>query len=746
MKKISKIGLLGVILITIVASSLEARKGRNRRQSYSEPQEDYSTTYNVSNGNLVDRYLSQKLKVEDLAKFNYTLRFEKVKEHFNQYFSDKIAPVFKELLAAFSRSRYPHAIMLAPAGSGKSFLIDPVTAVFSYGLVPDNVTQHIGKKNPKFEVLQKEFIGKMNVVLINTELLALNPAGEDEPFSREETRMQLILSGLFDAARKEFHRKNGQGERIGRRTLFILDEVATFPPLVQDALKKQLDNTGFQNPNDAFRSQLDAGFSVLAMTTLDEYKKMVRGDSAVQRRYKTITLQEFTEGEALSLLIDEAHRLQQTYRMEVDVEALSFIIRMRHLLDFPPVAMPASVLTALDDLFLSFLDSEEPKERITLKDAQEFVIKRAGLTDVWLEGPNGEPPFHNLAERVKKKAIGQDAVVDAIADIYKAWARLGFGVEAPVVIVGGPSESGKNTVTKAFSEELFSHTSKDLHFSIGGIGGFGIEALIEGPPLGNHSDQELPLILKRMEGGQSSGILVFDEGRDAPSVELTKLKVFIEDQEIRPRGRDARPRPLRYPIMILGQWGEEFFQGKTEAQARKAYERLSQNEIDQFFLKPSGSGNTGAISYALLQRAKKTGGVFLLAPVPKNDYAKIVEIQFAKIKENLRVGNNIEIEAGENFYEFVAKYAVKSKNGPRALESLVKDFSVTAISKAMDQGLPSRDLKLKVSATAGRVTLVNLESGKQYTWAPQELSRAKSPCVAVLENLEESLASVSIGQ
>lgn len=698
----------------------------------------------------VERFLIEQLEIKDPSRFSLSdemrNRLAKMPQasraRIVELFSQNSAKALGAIFAALGRTEYNNVLATGPAGSGKTFLLDQITLLFSEGIYPDSLKPLLGihGDSSRFQANRDAFLGHTDVVLVNLELLAQDNTKKGQAANKEETRMQRVLGELFDAAKREFNRTDAGGRRIGRRTLFVFDEVATLPKLVQEALKKILDPTGFHDPNDPAASAKDPGYAVLAMTTPDEARQMINGDAAVERRYVRVELAEPAEAEAFRIVRAKTD-LEWTplYGFQVSDEAIRFLIRMRKFLDTPPLAMPGSVLKGMNDLILAQLPNPSADGEITLKDAQRFLMEKAGLSEIWFEGPNGEPPFHDFADQVKKLVAGHDEVIEKIAARLKAWARLGFGGDVPVFFLGGVSGSGKDTLIKAINQTLFGHDGRHLIFSLGGKRGHAIDALFEGPPLGNHVGNKPPLVVEAMKNGKSTGLLVLNEGKDALTEELDRLKVLIERGTIRPQGEDPREIPLRYPIFILGQWGEELFEGKTDDEVREILGGLSQAQIEQAFLAGKNAElGIGGVSRAMLDRAKKTGGVFLFGPVPTALFPKIVRIALGKVVERIKVSNNMDVSVSDAIVDFVAKVAAETGAGPRALEAVLSDFTETAISEAQDQGLPLRDAAVAVDFEPGAPHRIVVKSGgREWKLEAHRLLRTKiSGCELKLLGLD----------
>ncbi len=734
--------ILLVISVFTMNSAAFARNDRDRHSSVPHASDAGLTE--------VELFLKNDLGIEELSEYALLHEFKARAAEINpqeiektildlgqRAFSTTSAKTIGQIFRALGRTEYSNAIVLGEAGVGKSFLIQQLVALYSLGILPEFLKPEVGD-GKSFQILREAFLGKTDIYLVNLDLLSKDHTKPGQPWATEEVRMRTNITALFNAAKREFKKKDSAGNGIGRRSIFIIDEAATLPDLVQVTLKKILDQTGFKNPNDPILSTKDSGFNVIALTTPNEYREMVKGDSAVERRYSKVLIQEVSEAEALQIVKNKSVEWSDLYGLKIEDEAIKTIIRMRRLLQSPPLAMPDSVLKATNDLFL-WRDKTHAAStgQISAQDARVYLIESLGLTESWFEGPNGEPPFFDLAEKVKKRLVMHDEpelnhTDDSIIFRIQTWGRLGFGRDVPVFFVGGPTASGKDTLFEAINYVLFGNSGKHLMFSLATTEGFGINAIIEGPPLGNHSDGSHPLLVQQLESGRGRGMIAFNEGKDAASEELEKLKVFIEAGEITPRGRDSRVRPLHFPIFVMGQWGEEAFQNedgslKSDEEIKEIVAKMTQAQIEAYFL-DGGKPGKGKVSRALLDRAKSTGGVYIKTPVAKKDLPRIVEMKKQIIVENLQLGSNIVLKLDANVLELIAKQVEMAGEGPRGLKATAVDFTEGALNEAINQGMPMRDQQVTIKVdekSKGQFLVVTNQEGKKWKVAVSKIRRIK---------------------
>ena len=140
---------------------------------------------------------------------------------------------------------------------------------------------------------------------------------------------------------------------------------------------------------------------------------------------------------------------------------------MKSILNWPPQAAPGSVIQALHDLVgWKMQHISDDNDTIKLRDAQQFLKGRLGLTDIWFEGPNGEPPFFKFYERVQQYVIGNEHILRPMCATIAAWVRNGG--ELPVFFLGGETGSGKDTIFAALNMVMFGHDGAEMMFIVTG--------------------------------------------------------------------------------------------------------------------------------------------------------------------------------------------------------------------------------------------------------------------------------------
>jgi hypothetical protein len=261
---------------------------------------------------------------------------------------------------------------------------------------------------------------------------------------------------------------------------------------------------------------------------------------------------------------------------------------------------------------------------------------------------------------------------------------------------------------------MFGNEGRHLNFNLAGANGHGLRAIFEG---GTTRDGEAPLLVTAMEDGPSpNGIIGLNEAKDLASSEFARLKLILEEGVIRPKGKDLRERPLGInAFFIMGQYGEELFSGKTEEEIDAIMAGMTKKKMIEILQRGSADGRTGAMPYALIQRAVASGDLIMLRPVPQKQYSKIVGGKTAEIVRNMKNTNDIDLRVEASLLEFAGSLA-KNNQGTRALDSIIKSLTETAVSEAFDLGLPMRGLSVRLSYAANeRAVVVEAMQGDKAT-------------------------------
>ena len=352
-------------------------------------------------------------------------------------------------------------------------------------------------------------VGKTAVV----EGLAQRIAAGDVPDTIADKRvMTLDLSGMVAGSkyRGEFEEriKKVIAEVVeAKDVLLFIDEIHTI--IGAGGAEGALDASNILKPSLA-RGELQ----LIGATTINEYRKYIEKDSALERRFQPVTVDEPSEEESIAILKGLRSRYEEHHRVEITDDALEAAVKLssRYINDrfLPDKAIDlideaASKVrlsnytkpSKIKDYEAQIDDLEEEKEsairdeayekagdikkkqeklkekiRLTLekwekeKETRKLVVGENEVADVvagWTKIPvkklaqEESERLKNLEGILHERVVGQEEAVTAVS---KAIRRGRIGLKDPKRPIGsflflGPTGVGKTELSKALAEAMF---------------------------------------------------------------------------------------------------------------------------------------------------------------------------------------------------------------------------------------------------------------------------------------------------
>ncbi|MCR5746675.1 MAG: ATP-dependent Clp protease ATP-binding subunit [Lachnospiraceae bacterium] len=275
-------------------------------------------------------------------------------------------------------------------------------------------------------------VGKTAIV----EGLALQIAQGNVPAVMENKRLVSIdLSAMVAGSkyRGEFE------ERIKR----VIAEVVSAGNIILfvDELHTLIGAGGAEGAMDAsniLKPSLARGeLQMIGATTIDEYRKYIEKDAALERRFQPITVEEPNEDEAISILMGIKQKYEEHHGVTITPEAIMAAVKMseRYINDrFLPdkaidVMDEAASKKRIGDMGNGSGEEKLEAEIKLLAEAKENAIKNSEFVkagEIYRDQQKKENRLLRMRERnrLKKKENRLSVTENDIADVVSMWTKI----------------------------------------------------------------------------------------------------------------------------------------------------------------------------------------------------------------------------------------------------------------------------------------------------------------------------------
>ncbi|MCA0457591.1 MAG: ATP-dependent Clp protease ATP-binding subunit [Chloroflexi bacterium] len=325
--------------------------------------------------------------------------------------------------------------------------------------------------------------------------------------------------------------------------IMFIDEIHTIVG-AGDTIDSNLDAANILKPALA-RGDL----MCIGATTHEEYRRAIAADPALDRRFRTIDIEEPSQADTKLILEGQKAKLEEHHGVIINAETLEAAINLS-VRFLPDRRLPDKALDLLDEACTRvIIRTMSPDENDSGIPEVEVENVAAVLSD-WTGIPVTELTkdekrrLVGLELALGQRVIGQDSAVQTVAEAIKT-ARAGLGnPQRPigVFLFVGPSGVGKTELARALASFLFGSDDAMLRLDMSEFHDSHTVARLIGAPPGYKDTQRGGQLTDGLRRRPYSVVLLDEVEKAAPEVFDVFLQVFDEGRLSDAHGRhvDAR--------------------------------------------------------------------------------------------------------------------------------------------------------------------------------------------------------------
>ncbi len=500
---------------------------------------------------------------------------------------------------------------------------------------------------------------------------------------------------------------------------------------------------------------------VIGATTMDEYRKHIEKDAALERRFQTVEVVEPSEEESIEILKGLRKRYESFHKVTISDKAIVAAVKLstRYI---PDRNLPDKAIDLVDEacskLKIKSFDLPEEikelekeiktleaeKEKLISKDmieeASEVKKKQASkkykyevmLTDLeekrkkneltiteddiadvvssWTKIPvkkltedENEKLMH-LEEVLHKKVIGQD---DAINIVSKAIRRNRVGIKDPNRPIGtflflGPTGVGKTELCKAISDSLFGSDKNLIRIDMSEyMEKYTVSKLIGSPPgyVGHDEGGQLTEKIRR----NPYSVVLFDEIEKADQDIFNVLLQVLDEGHM----TDSMGRKVSFKnsiiIMTSNVGANRIIDtnkpgfGLAEKNAENEYKEMKNNVLME------------VKKIFRPEFINRIDDIIVFRKLSREEASKILELNLRDIKNRTKENLNIDIKLDKAAKELILNEGFKEEYGARELKRTITSMLTDLIAEEKLKGNIHSGDSITIIAKDNKLEIKNVD-------------------------------------
>ncbi|MBR3002204.1 MAG: ATP-dependent Clp protease ATP-binding subunit [Clostridia bacterium] len=499
---------------------------------------------------------------------------------------------------------------------------------------------------------------------------------------------------------------------------------------------------------------------LVGATTLEEYRKYIEKDSALERRFSPVTVTEPSEKDTIEILKGIRDKYEAHHNVKITDEAIEAAVKMstRYINDrFLPdkaidlideAASRARIKTYtepdnLKDLQTQIEEVAKNKEEAvktqkfekaaSLRDKEKELkekyekeeqkwknkntksvtnIKEENIAEViasWTGIPaqklteDENARLKNLEENLHKRVVGQNEAVEAVA---KAIKRGRVGLKDPKRPIGsflflGPTGVGKTELSKALAECLFGDENAMIRVDMSEyMEPHSVSKLIGSPPgyVGFDEGGQLTEKIRR----KPYSVILFDEIEKAHPDVMNMLLQILEDGRL----TDSQGRTVNFKntvIIMTSNLGARLITDKKSLGFSKAEEEKDLSKEYEDTKKEVMQVLKRELRPEFINRIDE---IIVFHKLNDDEIRKIIDIMLDEVVKRLKE-QKIDIEIEDSVKDIIAKQGIDKAFGARPLRRAIQNILEDKLAEEILDGNLKKNKTTVIGADGEKIVVKN---------------------------------------
>ena len=488
---------------------------------------------------------------------------------------------------------------------------------------------------------------------------------------------------------------------------------------------------------------------LIGATTLNEYRKYIEKDSALERRFSPVTVTEPSSEDTLKILEGIKDKYEAHHNVKITEEAMKAAVDLsvRYINDR---FLPDKAIDLIDEAAskvrmraytvpdsLKKLEEEisaiskEKEEAVRSQDFEKAAILRdkehkakdklekekqkwesknskevitlteediAEVISSWTRIPvkkltqDENEKLRNLEKSLHERVVGQNEAVEAVA---KAIRRGRVGLKDPNRPIGsflflGPTGVGKTELSKALAESLFGNEDSMIRIDMSEyMEGHSVSKLIGSPPgyVGFEEGGQLTEKIRR----NPYSVILFDEIEKAHPDVMNMLLQILDDGRL----TDSNGRTVNFKntvIIMTSNIGARLITDKKTLGFTSKEENREEKKEYEDIKKDVLAELKKEFKPEFINRIDE---IIVFHKLQKEEMRQIVDIMLKQVIKRMEV-QNIKIKIDDDVKDKIIEEGTDANYGARPLKRTIQNLLEDKIAEAILDGKISKDKEVKI--------------------------------------------------